>query len=430
MIWVLRVIGSLSVLALASAFVLPYSTVETSGQAKQVQQISVPARPLEIVCPGALYQLGGEDGTDVDSIEGLGDADFFLIENGIPTPYRASEPALFTADEDGQSSGVLSGYQWQQLSQTRISGLISLSCKKPVTEAWMMAGETNLGSESLLILHNPDVLSAILDLTFFDSAERISDSISLAPKETKVVNLARYAATDSAIGVNIKSQGGRFVAWSQSKTNSGVRPTGADLEAHNNLQTNPSMIITVQSDDLPIEDRLPKLSVFSPEPISSTVSISSLQGGFGDAFRVELDQGVSDINLPSLAPGSYRVTLEAESALLRAKTTNSLLPDFYANQSEQPLSGEIRMVSVIDGAVEISAKQESFATLKVIRDGVTETTLIAETSAQKMLTAEVSRGDVLEISGNELFIRVKNDATAYLPTDNSNIGSELEIVVR
>lgn len=430
MIWLLRGLGFLSVFLFASAFVFPYSTFTTSGEAKKTQQISVPARPMEVVCPGSLYQLGGEDGTDVDSINALGDADFFLLENGVPTPYRASEPALFTATEEGQTSGVLSGYQWQLLDQTRIAGLVSISCKKPVTEAWMLAGETDLGSESLLIIHNPDVLSTILDLRFFDGEEQFSDSTSLAPGETKVINLARYVSTDEAVGLNIKSQGGRFATWIQSKTNSGVSPTGVDIEAHNNLQKNPSMIFTTQSDALPSEDRVPKLSVLSPEPISSTVSISSLQGGFGDAFRVELEAGVSSIELPNLELGSYLITLEAEAALLSAKTSNPLISDFYVNQSEIPISGEIQMVAVIDATIEIAAKEVSVASLRITRAGDTELALIGEVSPQKMLTAEVSQGDVLEIIGDELFVRVKNDATAYVPADNSNIGSDLELVVR
>lgn len=428
--WLVRAIGLLSVIILASAFLLPYSSLTTSGVAKQTQQISVPARPMEVVCPGALYQLGGEDGTDVDRIDALGDADFYLIENGVPTPYRASEPALFTATAENDTAGVLSGYQWQRIQQARIAGLVSLSCKKPVTEAWMLAGETDLGSESLLILHNPDVLSTILDLEFFDGEEQFNDSTSLAPDETKVINLARFASTDQPVGLNIKSQGGRFAAWVQSKTNSGVSPTGVDIEAHNNLQKNPSMIISAQSDELPSEDRVPKLSVLTPEAISSTVSISSLQGGFGDAFRVELDAGVSSIELPNLEPGSYRVTLEAEQALLSAKTNNPLIPDFYVNQSEKPISGEIQMVAVIDGTIEIAAKGASVASLRITRAGETEVALIGEVSSQKVLTTEVSQGDVLEIQGDELFIRVKNDATSYVPTDNSNIGSDLELVVR
>lgn len=430
MIWLLRGIGFLSVFLLASAFVFPYSSLTTSGEAKKTQQISVPARPMEVVCPGSLYQLGGEDGTEVDSIDALGDADFYLIENGVPTPYRASEPALFTAAEEGQSSAVLSGYQWQRIQQARIAGLVSLSCKKPITEAWMLGGKTNLGSESLLIIHNPDVLSTILDLKFFDGEEQFSDSTSLAPGETKVINLARYVSTDEAVGLNINSQGGRFAAWVQSKTNSGVSPTGVDIEAHNNLQKNPSMIFTAQSDELPREDRTPTLNVLSPEPISSTVSISSLQGGFGDAFRVDLEAGVSSIELPSLEPGSYRITLEAEAALLSARTNNPLIPDFFVNQSEDPISGEIQMVAVIDGTIEIAAVEDSVASLRITRAGDTELALIGEVSPQKMLTAEVSQGDVLEIKGDALFVRVKNDATAYVPADNSNIGSDLELVVR
>lgn len=429
MIWTLRALGLLAVGILVSAFFLPYSSVSVSGSSVTTKQVSVPARPLEIVCPGSMYQVGGETGTEVDSVEPIADADFFLVRNGQPTPFRGDVPAVFRADGDAQSSVELSGYQWQELDEFRISGLATISCKKPVTEAWMLGGKTNLGSESLLILHNPDVLSTILDMRIYGS-EAVADSTSLAPGETKVINLSRYANTDQAIGISIQSQGGRFAAWLQSKTNSGITPTGVDLEAHNQLQTNPSLLITSQSDDLPPELKIPELTILVPESISTTISISSLEGGFGDAFRVELDAGVNSVQLPDLETGSYRVTLEAESALLSARTTNPLAPDFFITQSEKPVSGDVQMVSVIDGFVEIAAVDSTVATLKITRGGETVTALIGEVSGQKMLSAEVIRGDQIEISGENLFTRVKNDSSEYLAVDNSNLGTELEITVR
>ena len=430
MIWVFRFFGVVAVATLAMVFVLPMPTFTTAGEPPRTNQISISARPLEVVCPGSLYQLGGEEGTEIDSVESLGDADLYLIQNGVPTPYRASKPAIFSAESEGQSSSVLSGYQWQRLTEDRIAGLISLSCKKPVTESWMLGGKTNIGSESLLIVHNPDVLSTILDLKFFDGDEQVRDSTSLAPGETKIINLARYVSTEEAVGINIQSQGGRFAAWVQSKTNSGITPTGLDIEAHNQLQQNPSMLISIGSDDLPSEFRIPELHALVTQPISTTVSISSMQGGFGDAFRVDLDSGVNSIDLPDLQPGSYRVTVEAEAALLSARSTNPSLPDYYLTQSEAPISGDSQIVAVIDGQVEVAAVGESVATLKVTRNGEITTALIGEVSGQQMLSASVTRGDLIEVSGENLLVRVTNDATEYLAVDNSNIGSNLEITVR
>jgi hypothetical protein len=430
MTWALRVLGILAVGVLAAAFLMPYSTVSISGESTSTQRISVPARALEVVCPGSLYQVGGETGTEVDSVEPISDADFFLVRQGEVTPFRGTLPAVFTADGNAQDSVELSGYQWQELNEFRISGFAASTCKKPVTEAWMLGGKTNLGSESLLILHNPDVLSTILDIRIFSASEESVDSTSLAPGETKVINLSRYVSTEEAIGINIQSQGGRFVAWMQSKTNSGVTPTGIDLEAHNQLQKNPTMLISAQSDDLPQELRLPELSALVTETISTTISISSLDGGFGDAFRVDLNAGVNTIQLPDLETGSYRVTLEAEAALLSARTTNPLAPDFFITQSEKPVSGDIHIASVLEGAVEIASVDPTVATLRVIRGGETIIAFIGEVSGQALLAAEVIRGDRIEISGENLLIRVKSDQSEYLAVDNSNLGSELEITVR
>lgn len=429
MIWFYRVLAVLSIPLLAGAVLLPFSPVVVSGEALQTNQISVPARPLEVVCPGSMYQIGGEDGTEIDSVEALGDADFYLIDQGQATPFRADKPASFTATGSDQSSSELSGYQWQELDEPRIAGLTSLSCKKPVTEAWLLGGKTNTGYESLLIIHNPDVLSTILDLSFY-SDELTNDSLSLAPGETKVVNLARFVSTDQAIGININSQGGRFAAWLQTKTNSGITPTGVDLEAQNQLQTNPSMIITALTEDLPEEFRIPEIHALVPQPLSSIVTISSLDGGFGDAFRVDLKAGVNPIDIPDLDPGSYRITLEAEQALLSARTVNPLELDYFISQSEPAISGDIHLVSVIDGAIEIASTTDNVATLRITRSGETVAALIGEVSGQSMLTAEVSLGDLIEISGEQLLVRVTSSRTEYLPADNSNIGSDLEITVR
>ena len=431
MIWALRTIGLLMSVGLVStAFVMPYFAMTTSAEPFVEREITVPARPLEVVCPGPLYQLGGEEGTEIDSIETLGDADFYLIRDGLATPFRASEPAVLSGEGEGQSSEDLSAYQWQDVAERRIAGSVSLTCKKPVTEAVLLGGKTSLGFESLLIVHNPDVLSTILDIGFFESQTQVDDSISLAPGETKVINLARYVNTDQAVGVSISSQGGRFAAWIQSKSNSGVTPTGANIIAHNELQSNPTMMLSVQSEQLPLEFRVPELYALLNESLSTTVSIRSLEGGFGDAFRVELEPGVNSIEMPDLEPGSYTVSLDADSALLSAHLTNPVTPDFLISQSEQSVSGEIGMIAAFQGRLEVTSLQESVVSVTIIRDGVTEVATIDLLTSGSLFESEVEFGDRIQLSGENLLIRITNGDTEYRAVDNSSFGSDLSITVR
>ena len=429
--WALRIIGLLSVPILSVTFFMPLKPVLTEAQIPTPVEVSVPARALEVVCPGALVELGGEDGTDVDSLENIGDADFYLVEESVPTPFRADKPASFTAETDVQLSSELSGYMWQSVERNRIDGTVSVSCKKPVTEAWMIAPGTELGKESLLIIHNPDVISTILELGFYTDEELPSDSISLAPGETKVLNVARYAPGESVVGLSIRSQGGRFAAWVQSKTNSGTTPTGADLVAHNQLQLNPSMLVTVQEDELPEQNRLPELFILTTEQASATVSISSLEQGFGDVIRSDLQVGINQIQLPELDPGSYRVSVESEaSMLLGSRTTNPLIGDYFTTMAEPSYDSELTMVATLNGVVEIASQDQSLATLQITRDGSLVNGQIGDLSSQERLTAEVEVGDLIEISGEGLLVRVTSRVTEYLPADNSNIGSDLQITVR
>ena len=429
--WVLRVVGLILVLVLPAVFFMPLKTVVTEARIPTPIEVSVPARSLEVVCPGALVELGGEDGTDVDSLENIGDANFFLVKQSVPTPFRADQPASFNAETDVQLSSELSGYMWQSVERNRINGTVSVSCKKPVTEAWMIAPGTELGKESLLIIHNPDVLSTILELGFYTDQTLPNDSISLAPGETKVVNLARYAPRESVVGLSLKSQGGRFVAWVQSKANSGTTPTGADLVAHNQLQLNPSMLITVQEDELPEQDRLPEIFILSAREANATISIGSLEQGFGDVIRTGLQVGVNQIQLTELTPGSYRVSVESEAeVLLSSKTTNPLVADYFTTMAEPSYDSELTMVATINGVLEIASSNQSLATLQITRDGSLVNGQIGDLSGQSRLTADVEVGDLIEISGQDLLVRVSNSLTEYLPADNSNIGSDLKITVR
>ena len=429
--WALRVIGLVSVMVLPAAFFIPFKPVVTEAQIPTPVEVSVPARALEVVCPGALVELGGEDGTEIDSLENIGDADFFLVEQSVPTPFRADQPASFTAETDVQLSSELSGYMWQSVERNRIIGTVSVSCKKPVTEAWMIAPGTELGKESLLVIHNPDVLSTILELGFYTDQALPSDSVSLAPGETKVLNLARYAPGESVVGLSLKSQGGRFAAWVQSKTNSGTTPTGADLVAHNQLQLNPSMLITVQDDELPEQDRLPEMFILSTQETNATISIGSLEQGFGDVIRAGLQVGVNQLQLPDLEPGSYRVSVESEAeVLLSSKTTNPLIADYFTSMAEPSYDSELTMVATINGVIEIASSNQSLATLQITRDGSLVNGQIGDLSGQSRLTADVEVGDLIEIGGQDLLVRISNPRTEYLPADNSNIGSDLKITVR
>ena len=429
--WFLRALAVIPIGALIGTFLIPMQSLVSNAELPEAVEVSVPARELEVVCPGALVELGGEDGTDVDSLESIGDADFYLVRDSQPTPFRADQPASFQADSETQLSSELSGYMWQSVDKNRIKGTVTVSCKKPVTEAWLLAPGTRLGSESLLVIHNPDVLSTLLELAFYGDKQLPSETLSLAPGGTKVVNLARYAPNQASVGISIKSQGGRFAAWVQSKTNSGTTATGADLVAHNQLQINPSMLVTVQGEDVPEQDRLPELFILSTDEANGTVSISSLEQGFGDALRVSLEAGVNQIELPALQPGSYRVSVDVEQpVLLGSKTRNPLIGDYFTSLAEPSFEKDLTMVSTIDGELEIASVGESLATLQQYRDGVLIDGQIANLSGQERLTATLEVGDVIEITGDSLLVRVGNQLTEYLPADNSNVGSDLQITVR
>ena len=98
--------------------------------------------------------------------------------------------------------------------------------------------------------------------------------------------------------------------------------------------------------------------------------------------------------------------------------------------AEPSYDSELTMVATLNGVVEIASQDQSLATLQITRDGSLVNGQIGDLSGQERLTAEVEVGDLIEISGEGLLVRVVSRVTEYLPADNSNIGSDLQITVR
>ena len=69
-------------------------------------------------------------------------------------------------------------------------------------------------------------------------------------------------------------------------------------------------------------------------------------------------------------------------------------------------------------------------TLRITRAGVREAAVIGFASGREMISADVQAGDLVEIEGEGLLIRIFGQGAEYLPADNSNIGSDLSITVR
>ncbi|NCV81382.1 MAG: hypothetical protein EBW36_05115, partial [Actinobacteria bacterium] len=128
---------------------LPAAQAPSQEVAASEFQVSVDPADLEIVCAGALIEVGGEDGTELDLIERVGEAGVKALsveEISVPPTTVGSIPIEVKGSE--QSTELLSAIQTQAVSRERASGLAASYCEQPITSGWFISGASGVGNES------------------------------------------------------------------------------------------------------------------------------------------------------------------------------------------------------------------------------------------------------------------------------------------
>lgn len=421
---------------MTAAVLVPTTNITSTGVEQSLLPVSVEPNPLVLSCLGPHVRLGGESGAEVGTVELIDRAELTLVSPGI---VRTSETdwRRIESRDSAQGSDSFSGYQYQVTDVPRLAGESLTNCQTGKSESWLMAGSTQAGNESLLILTNPDSVSALVRLDFYGSEGLVSqESTAIAAAGVELINLARFTPNEAAVGVRISSQGGRVAAFMQHKSNTGLSATGISVSsAWQTAAESDVLSVLVGDQEFAPADRAPVAYLLNPatEPVAATVSATSSTGGFGSVYRLNLKPGVSELVLDDLESGIYHLAISAESEVLASVFAgNSLLGDFNWQAQAETFSRDLLTSSAVSGFITVKANSDSIILVRSESDdGVLETASRLALKSGESTVVPISGGAMVRIQGSDFkaSIGTRDASVGMTLFENRNTDSEFSFRV-
>lgn len=243
-----------------------------------------------------------------------------------------SVPANATPTPEGATT--------QAVANETVSGLSARGCAEPSADSWLVAGSTDVGRTSVLVLANPTSVAATVDLTLFGETGVVqatgATGIVVPARTVRALPLAGLAPNVVQPVLHVTARGGEVAASIQSSVIVGLTPQGIETTGPSAAPATLAVIagLTLTSppagaagDDGSGGPGSPVLRILAPGESDSTVSIEVSNedpSGQGISTQVVVPAGrVGEVPLKGLADGSYRITLTADQPIVAAGRTTS-----------------------------------------------------------------------------------------------------------
>ncbi|PPF24576.1 hypothetical protein C5C31_00315 [Rathayibacter rathayi] len=337
-------VGVAGIVIAAAAVTVPQLVpMPLASRAAEGVVVTPVAADGSLVCGGDLIdasepeQLRALDGsTTALWPDGSTSGSSVLGENDIAAPGTGITGIRVPADSEPAPGGV----SVQVIGTATLSGLSARACAEPSADSWLVAGSTDVGRTSVLILANPSAVAATVDLTLFGENGRIqatgATGIVVPAGAVRALPLAGLAPGVVQPVVHVTARGGEVAASMQSSAISGLTPEGVETTGPSagpdTLAVIAGLEITAPptqtaSDDGSGGAGSPVLRILTPGDADSTVSVEVSNedpSGSGTSTQVVVPAGlVGEVPLTGLADGSYRVVLRADQPIVAAGRTTS-----------------------------------------------------------------------------------------------------------
>ena len=318
----------LPALVISGYVFLPAAQAPSQEVAASEFQVSVDPADLEIVCAGALIEVGGEDGTELDLIERVGEAGvkaFSAEEISVPPTTVGSIPIEVKGSE--QSTELLSAIQTQAVSRERASGLAASYCEQPITSGWFISGASGVGNESILSAANWNDVDTQLIVELHNPGGMVSERYALAAGQERLITLAPLAALAGVYAIRVESTGPGVAVALQNRWSRGLTPLGVELTTTTQL---PALQHWIQPVSVLAEGyQPPVLRLFSPGEAAEVVITAFGEEG-PELFRTVVPEaGFAELAL-ELAAGTYLVKVDSDVEVLAGVRNPALDPLDYA----------------------------------------------------------------------------------------------------
>jgi len=424
----------LPALVISGYVFLPPAQAPSQEVAAPEFQVSVDPADLEIVCAGALIEVGGEDGTDLELIERVGEAGvrvFSAEEISVPPTTVASVPIEVKGSK--QSTELLSAIQAQAVSRERASGLAASFCEQPITSGWFISGASGVGNESILSAANWSDVDTQLIVELYSPGGMVAERYALAAGQERLITLAPLAALASVYAIRVESTGPGIAVALQNRWSRGLTPLGVELSGTTQL---PALQHWIQPVSVLAEGyQPPKLRLFSPGGAAEVV-ITAFGSAGPELFRTVVPEtGFAELDL-ALAAGTYLIKVESNVEVLAGVRNPALDPLDYAWIYPQQLFTSL--------ALPVPSYKTTLwiANPGALAISLTLTTTTNDRASYQTLELGPFESAGIPVSSDSLLVQSASEFLAALelldgagyavigPSENKNLGEDLVVGVR
>lgn len=424
--FLLRLVSALAVLAAAGAlFLLP--SVPMLPEAKlEARTVGVEPLPLRANCAGPLVEVGGVQGTALGEISRIGNP--LVAVHGSELDSEQSW-ASFEVPGSPQSTDLLSANQVQSVDRPRVRGLAAANCAQPNNFGYFVSGNSGPGSESILILGNPNQVEVLVELELALESEIITERITVAAGEQKVVSLVALSGAEPIFALSYQTSGLPVSAFMQQRTVNGLAATGVDLVT----PQLPKSSGVIPGIEVVTEGFAPaELRVFNPGLVQTEVVLQLKNSERTEEIRILVPAGKILSQGVSLAAGATLILFESNQPVVLA-LKNQILDeglDFSWLSPTDGFSEPLRLV--VSRTSTLFIANPSVGNLSLVIEGPVGQSAVVSGGGQ--VGIPVTPGSYL-LSGNLEFhalLSIKN-STGYAtiaPSQMQNSGEELKVLVR
>ncbi|UZN01900.1 DUF5719 family protein [Cellulomonas sp. S1-8] len=355
----LRAASGLLVIALAGGALAGAAQLGAAGTGPAAaDEVEVAPTPVTLQCPGPVLlpqraergdaafdpaPVAPEVAVDALTIAGPGAGALAVLPLGGTAAVDDLAAGGGTVHQDGVDGPLVVRAQPQDVAPLVAAtgtslvtdgdarGLSAASCRAPSSDDWLVGGATSVGSTATLVLTNPGLTAAQVDLEIFGPNGPVEPTTTqhvVAPGATKTVDLGGAAAEQAALVLHVTSTGGLVSAHVQDTAVRGFTPAGTDLVVPGAAPARRQVVTGVSTPTTEIgAAAAPVLRLLAPGDTGTTATVTLL-GPDGPvdlpgADEVPLAPGeVTDVPLGGLPSDSYTVVVDADVPVVAAASTS------------------------------------------------------------------------------------------------------------
>ena len=413
--------------------------LSTSFASPNLKTVNVEPLPLEVYCPGAFAEVGGESGIELGEIDRIGEVSIYSF---VGSGELVIDPGLTTTtgsravvNGGNQSTALLSAIQAQGVSRDRATGFMASTCLQPAYSGWFISGAAALGQETVLLIANPNETETIVSFEFLVPGGKILKQVSLAAGQTEVLPVSSIIFQEPVFALWFETSGVPVSVAMQQRTTAGVSTRGVDLQLPNAAPLTDNLItgLSVRSEGF----EKPTLRLFNPGQTPTEAIISAVSTDNVVVLRQQVQPfGFAEVKL-DLTDGDYLLRVESAQPLLAGVRNTILQPALDFSWLTSATEFTDLTLPVPSYKTRLHVANFGLSALAVNLE-ITTGTRVEYQSFEIASLAQVSvpiNGDSVRINSASKFTAALEviDVPGYAvinPRENKNFGDELFVSVR